>query len=49
MLDWKQLENSKVVRLNAVLNPNSFEAALFQHYHLNPVHVEAATPEEIIP
>lgn len=49
MLDWKQLENSKIVRLNAILNPNPFEADLFQHYHLNPLHVEAATPEEIIP
>jgi len=49
MLDWHQLENSKVVRLNAVLNPNLFEADLFRHYHLNPVQVEAATPAEIIP
>ena len=49
MLDWQQLEKTKVVRLNAVLNPNPFEADLFQQYHLNPRHVEAATPEEIIP
>jgi D-3-phosphoglycerate dehydrogenase len=48
MCDWSHLENAKVVRLNAVLNPNEFEAALFRRYHLNPVQVEAATPEEII-
>ena len=49
MADWTHLENARVVRLNAVLNPNPHEAELFRHYSLKPVHVEAATPEELIP
>ncbi|CAN5834788.1 hypothetical protein BH10CHL1_BH10CHL1_14530 [soil metagenome] len=48
MQDWSHLEKVRVVRLNAVLNPNQYEAAIFQEYHLNPVHVEATTPEELI-
>ncbi len=49
MHDWSHLAGAKVVRLNAVLNANPYEAALFEKYCLKPVHVEAATPDEIIP
>ncbi|MCX6043618.1 MAG: C-terminal binding protein [Chloroflexi bacterium] len=48
MQDWTHLEKAKVVRLNAVLNPNQYEAAIYREYHLNPIHVEATTPDELI-
>ncbi len=50
MADWSHLSNYRVVRLNARLFPiSTYEAALLHEYHLNPVEVEASTPDEIIP
>lgn len=50
MSKWDQLENCRIIRLNARLMPVfPDEAALYRRYHLNPLQVEAATPQEIIP
>ncbi|MCC7165003.1 MAG: C-terminal binding protein [Anaerolineae bacterium] len=50
MTRWAALERSKIIRLNARLMPvYSDEARLYQKYHLNPLQVEAATPDELIP
>jgi phosphoglycerate dehydrogenase-like enzyme len=50
MSKWSHLKDFKVVRLNAELMPvNRFEAAMYDHYGITPVLVEAETPEEIIP
>jgi D-3-phosphoglycerate dehydrogenase len=50
MSTWNHLRNFSVVRLNTTLFPvNAFEAELYRKYNLNPVQVEAYTPEEIIP
>ena len=50
MRNWSDLENCRIVRLNATLFPVSeFEASLYEKYDLKPVQVEANLPEEIIP
>jgi phosphoglycerate dehydrogenase-like enzyme len=50
MSKWSHLKDFKIVRLNAELMPvNRFEEAMYRHYGIDPVRVEAATPEEIIP
>ncbi len=50
MSKWSHLKDFKVVRLNAELMPvNRFEAAMYRHYGITPVLVEANTPAEIIP
>lgn len=50
MRDWSGLQYFRVVRLNAELfPPSAFEADLCRHYHLNPIEVEANTPDDIIP
>jgi D-3-phosphoglycerate dehydrogenase len=49
MSKWSQLAGARVVRLNAVMHPNQYEAALYRQYNLNPVFCEPYTPEEIIP
>jgi D-3-phosphoglycerate dehydrogenase len=50
MRNWSDLENCRIVRLNATLFPVSeFEASLYEKYNLRPVQVEANSPEEIIP
>jgi D-3-phosphoglycerate dehydrogenase len=50
MSKWGHLKDLKVVRLNAELMPvNRFEAAMYRHYGITPVLVEADTPDEIIP
>jgi D-3-phosphoglycerate dehydrogenase / 2-oxoglutarate reductase len=50
MKDWSDLGSCRIVRLNATLFPvSAFEASVYQKYNLNPVQVEAYTPEEIIP
>ncbi len=50
MRKWSDLENCRIVRLNATLFPVSeFEASLYEKYDLKPVQVEANLPEEIIP
>ena len=50
MRNWSDLENCRIVRLNATLFPVSeFEAYLYEKYNLRPVQVEANSPEEIIP
>ena len=47
---WDHLKSFKVVRLNAQLMPVSpFEEGLHRHYGLNPLRVEANTPEEQLP
>ena len=49
-MNWNHLSNCKVIRLNATLFPVSrFETELYQKYHLNPLQIEANTPDEIIP
>ena len=49
-MDWSNLRNFRVVRLNATLFPvNDYEAALYRQYALSPIEVEANTPEAIIP
>jgi phosphoglycerate dehydrogenase-like enzyme len=50
MSKWSHLQRCKVVRLNAELMPvNRFEAAMYRHYGIRPLLVEANTPSEIIP
>ena len=50
MRDWSRLEDWRVVRLNAKLfPPSAYEAGLWRQYHLNPIEVEANTPDAIIP
>ena len=50
MRNWSDLENCRIVRLNATLFPVSeFETSLYEKYNLSPVQVEANSPEEIIP
>ena len=50
MSKWSHLKDFKVVRLNAELMPvNRFEAAMYAHYGITPILVEAASPDEIIP
>jgi phosphoglycerate dehydrogenase-like enzyme len=50
MSDWAHLKEFKIVRLNAELFPiNRFEAAMYRHYGITPILVEAETPDEIIP
>ncbi len=50
MRNWSNLEDCRIVRLNATLFPvGEIEAALCEKYHLRPVEVEANSPEEIIP
>jgi D-3-phosphoglycerate dehydrogenase len=46
---WSHLTGAKVIRLNATLHPNPFDAELYQKYELNPVFCEPYTPDEIIP
>ena len=49
MNDWNDLENSRIVRLNATLFPVSeFEASLYEKYNLRVEQVEANSPEEIV-
>ena len=49
-MNWSHLSGRKLVRLNATLFPVSkFETELCQKYHLNPLQIEANTPNEIIP
>ena len=49
-MDWSNLRNFRVVRLNATLFPvNEYEAGLYRQYNLSPIEVEANTPEDIIP
>jgi len=49
-MNWSHLSDRKLVRLNATLFPVSkFETELYQKYHLNPLQIEANTPDEIIP
>lgn len=44
------LSQSMVVRLNAKISPvDDYETGLYQQYGINPLLVEANTPEEIIP
>jgi D-3-phosphoglycerate dehydrogenase len=46
---WDSLKSKKIVRLNAALMPvNSFEAAMYRHYGIEPVLVEGETQDEII-
>lgn len=50
MSKWSHLQDAKVVRLNAKLMPvNRFEAAMYKHYGITPLLVEAETPDKIIP
>src|SRR3954447_19107425 len=50
MSNWSHLKDCKIVRLNAELMPvNRFEAAMYKHYGITPVLVEADTPDKIIP
>jgi D-3-phosphoglycerate dehydrogenase len=50
MSDWSHLKDCKIIRLNAELMPvNRFEAAMYKHYGITPILVEADTPDEIIP
>jgi phosphoglycerate dehydrogenase-like enzyme len=50
MSKWSHLAARKVVRLNAELMPvNRFEAAMYTHYGITPILVEADTPDAIIP
>lgn len=50
MRNWSELQHYRIVRLNATLFPVSeFEAPLYEKYDLNPVQIEANSPEEIIP
>ena len=50
MASRNNLSDYKVVRLNAKLFPvDEYEVNLFQKYGLEPVQVEAHTPDEIIP
>lgn len=50
MSTWSHLKDCKIVRLNAELMPvNRFEAAMYRHYGITPILVEATTPDEIIP
>jgi len=50
MSDWSNLEEFRVVRLNAVLSPMSqYERDRFHEHHLRPFEVEANTPSTIIP
>ena len=50
MRNWSDLENCRIVRLNATLFPVSeCEAYLYEKYNLRPVQVEANSPEEITP
>lgn len=50
MVRWNHLKNFKVVRLNARMMPVTlFEAQLHQCYGLEPLQVEANTPEEQVP
>jgi D-3-phosphoglycerate dehydrogenase len=48
MPTWNHLEAARVVRLNAVLNPNPFDEALYHQYHLRPNLVEPTTETELI-
>ncbi|MDP7280190.1 MAG: hypothetical protein QGG39_09945, partial [Candidatus Poribacteria bacterium] len=49
-MNWSHLSDRKLVRLNATLFPVSkFETELYQKYHLNPLQIEANTPDEVIP
>jgi D-3-phosphoglycerate dehydrogenase / 2-oxoglutarate reductase len=50
MKDWSSLRDFRVVRLNAALfPPSAYETGLCRQYHLNPIEVEANTPDDIIP
>src|SRR5260221_13124168 len=50
MKDWSGLRDFRVVRLNASLfPPSAYETNLCHQYHLNPIEVEANTPDDIIP
>ena len=50
MKDWSGLRDFRVVRLNAALfPPSAYETNLCHQYHLNPIEVEANTPDDIIP
>ena len=50
MRSWSDLENCRIVRLNATLFPVSeFEASLYEKYNLRPLQIEANSREEIIP
>jgi D-3-phosphoglycerate dehydrogenase len=50
MARWGHLKDFRIIRLNATLMPvHPAEAAMYRRYNLNPVQVEANTPEEIIP
>ncbi|MCC6457867.1 MAG: hypothetical protein IT328_23125 [Caldilineaceae bacterium] len=50
MSKWSHLNDFKIVRLNAELMPvNRFEAAMYRHYGISPLLIEATTPDEIIP
>lgn len=50
MSKWSHLKECKIVRLNAELMPvNRFETAMYRHYGITPLLVEAETPDEIIP
>lgn len=50
MNKWDHLKDFKVVRLNAtVMRVRSFEEQLHRHYGLEPLRVEANTPEGQIP
>ncbi len=49
MSKWDHLKNRRVVRLNATMFPvHPVEEAYYRRYGLDPLRVEAATPEEII-
>src|SRR5579859_496058 len=50
MRNWSRLQDCRVVRLNATLFPPSpYELSLYRQYQLNPIQVEANTPDDIIP
>jgi phosphoglycerate dehydrogenase-like enzyme len=50
MRNWSSLRDFKVVRLNATLfPPSAYEASLCRQYHLNPIAVEASSPDDIMP
>ena len=50
MSKWAHLKDFRIVRLNAAMYPiGAAEDSCYRHYGLEPLQVEATTPEEIIP
>lgn len=49
-MDWSFMRTKRIIRLNARLFPvGDYERGIWQHFGMQPIEVEAATPAEIIP